>query len=508
MNPQSFRLRLLTISLLSGFAASSLHSATVNWDGGFVGGANNSGNWTDATNWSTDVVPVSPANTSDDVKFLDVTSGTRTVSINNGDNVTAKTINFTQTTAGASNIFSIASGGTLNLNSAQTWAAASAGTARVDLGGTVNFAIYNSGTVTVNTDLTFTNAGATFTHGGGSASSLFVFGGTVNVNAGAGTAQISDTGHSITTTFGATSSLLVNTGVFEFSTTLFSGTPGISVSVQGTTTIASGAAIKLTTDSANNAGGGSSGVLFANSGTLSQAGTVTTNARGSGGTTTLTNSGNWKVNGIAAVIEKTARSTAANPTFTNSAAAVFSGATLSDKIDFNHLTTPGTDLAFTNSGIIAAGNGSNGSGLTSVGTLTLVDFAVTNSVTTSSLTFDIGGTTGGQFDVLALQSSSLVLTNATLAINLVNGFAPSSSFSLNILTSDVPSSVSGSFVGLTVNGSANSDYSFSYNATTGIGTLSYTASSIPEPSTYAITAGVISLGMVSLRRRRGKTVSG
>jgi hypothetical protein len=511
MNSQSLRFRLFTLSLFSGLAVSSLHSATVNWDGGFVGGANNSGNWTDAANWSTDVVPLSPANTSDDVKFLDVTTGTRTVSINNGDNVTAKTIDFTQTTAGASNILSIASGGMLNLNSAQTWAAPTAGTSRVDLGGTVNFSVYNSGTVTVNTALTFTNAGANFTHGGGSANSVFNFNGAVNVNAGSGTAQISDsTAHSITSTFGSASSLLINTGTLEFTTTAFSANPGISVTVQGATTIASGAGLKLTTDSGNNAGGGSSGVSLTNSstGTLTQAGTITTNGRGSSGTATLTNSGAWKVNGTGAVIEKSNRSTAANPTFVNSAAAVFSGATLSDKIDFNHLTTPGTDLAFTNSGVIAAGNGSGGSGLTSVGTLTFVDFAITNSVSTSSLTFDIGGTTSGQFDVIALQSSSMTLTNATLAINLVNGFAPSSSFSVDILTSDVPSSVSGSFVGLTVNGSANSDYSFSYNSSTGIGTLSYTASSIPEPSTYAITAGVISLGMVSLRRRRGKNVSG
>lgn len=510
MNPQSLRLRLLTVSLFSGLAGSSLHSATVNWDGGFVGGANNSGNWTDATNWSTDVVPLAPANTSDDVKFLDVTvtSGTRTVSINNGENVTAKTINFTQTTAGAANILSIASGGTLSLNSAQTWSAASAGTARIDLGGTINFSVYNSGTVTVNTDLTFTGAGANFTHGGGSASPVLVFGGAVNVNAGAGVAQISDsTAHSITATFGSTSSLLINTGTLEFTTTLYNSTPGVAVTVQGSTTIASGAGIKLTTDSASNAGGGNSGVTFTNTGTLGQAGTITTNGRGSGGTSTLTNSGTWKVNGLAAVIEKANRSGAANPTFVNSSGAVFSGATTADKIDFNHLQTAGTDIAFTNSGIIAAGNGSSGSGLTSVGTLTLVDFNISNSASTSSLTFDIGGTTSGQFDVLALQSSSMTLTNATLAINLVNGFAPSSSFSVDILTSDAPSSVTGSFVGLTVNGSANSDYSFAYNSTTGIGTLSYAASSIPEPSTYAIAAGVISLGMVSLRRRRGKNVS-
>jgi hypothetical protein len=105
--------------------------------------------------------------------------------------------------------------------------------------------------------------------------------------------------------------------------------------------------------------------------------------------------------------------------------------------------------------------------------------------------------------VLALESGSLVLTNATLAIHLVNGFAPGASFSLNILSSDVPASITGSFVGITVNGSANADYSFSYNTTTGIGTLAYTAASIPEPSTYALAAGLATLGLAVLRRRAG-----
>lgn len=507
MNSHHLRLALPACLLLTALPSSPLLAVTNNWDGGFVGGANNSGNWTDATNWSTDAVPLSPANTSDDVKFLDVTGGaTRIVSINSGENVTAKTINFTQTTAGSSNILSIASGGTLNLNSKQTWNAASAGTARVDLGGTISFIPgYDGGVVTVNTDLTFTNAGANFTRGGGPVTATFDFNGTVNVNAGAGTAQISDTtaaGGKITSTFGASSHLLINSGTLEYATTGYSGAT-VTVTLNGTTTLASGTELKLTTDSANNTGFGSSGVLLTNTstGTLSQAGTITTNGRGSGGTSTLTNSGLWKVNGLSAVIQKTNRSGAANPTFVNSTSAVFTGTTSSDKIDYNHLQTPGTDLALTNSGIIAPGNGSGGTGLTSVGRLTLVDFAITNSITTSSLTFDIGGGSSGQFDVLELQSSSMNLNNATLAINLVNGFTPGASGSWDILISDTPASISGSFFSITVNGGVNTDYSFAYNSTTGIGTLLYTAA-IPEPAAQAAVAGAMIAVFACGRRRR------
>lgn len=510
MNPQPLSLPLLTAALLAALSVPSLHAATAfTWDGS--GNPNTSGNWTDATNWNPDGTPA--LSNSDTVTLGNVTPGTRTISINSGETATAKSIAFTQSTAGGFNILSIASGGTLNLGGGQTWAAPTAGTSRVDLGGTVDFTGLNSGSVAINTDLTFTGAGSIL-RSSGSGDAVFTFGGAVNVNAGSGTAQITYA-HATnlkktSATFG--SSLSVNSGTLEIAGNTYSSSPGAAITVQGTTTIAAGAGIKLTSDSGNNVAGGSSGVTFTNSGTLTQGGTIVVNPRGNGGASTITNSATWRVSGLSAGIEKSSRTNTVVPAFSNSSTGVFTGSTASDKITYTNpnpdpLTGGGPTIAFTNSGVIAAGNGSNGSGLTSVGTLTLVNFAITNSVTTSSLTFDIGGATSGQFDVLAFQSSTLKLDNAMLAIKLVNGFAPSSSFSVDILTSDVPSSVSGSFVGLTVNGSANSDYSFAYNSTTGIGTLSYTASSIPEPSTYAIAAGVISLGMVSFRRRRGKNVS-
>jgi len=508
MKPLSTHLYyLLATTLLTAIAAPSIHAATAfSWDGGFVGGANNSGNWTDTTNWNPDGTP--SLSNADTVTLGNVTSGSRTISINNGETATAKSLTFTQTTTGATNILSIASGGTLNLGGGQTWAAATAGTSQVDLGGIVDFTGFSSGNVNINNTLNFTADGATLkssnTNAPSSSGTGFGFNGTVTVDVGSThTATIAYTQtRNMYVAFGTTSTLSITTGTLEFSSALYNSSPGVSVTVNGATTIAAGAGLKLTSDSGNNAGGGSSGVLFTNSstGTLSQAGTITTNGRGSGGANTLTNSGTWKVNGTGAIIEKL-RSTSASPTFVNSSGAIFTGATAADKIDFNH-TTAGTDIAFTNSGIIAAGNGSNGSGLTSVGTLTLVDFAVTNSVTTSSLVFDLGGTTAGQFDVLALQSGSMNLTNATLAINLVNGFTPSTSSSWNILTSDVPASVTGSFVGLTINGSPDANYSFAYNSSTGIGTLSYTAASIPEPSAATALLGLSGLAWTLVRRRR------
>ncbi len=478
-------------------ASSSLSAQTVNWDGN--GDANASGDWSTGANWAGDVAPSTTAITAG---LVNVSSGTRTISINNGDTVTAKQLAFTQSTAGATNLLSIASGGTLNLGGGQTWVAPTAGTSRVDLGGEVNFTGFISTSVTVDTGLTFSNAGAVFRASSTNGGPTFNFNGLVNVNAGAGTAQIAYTGgnRAISANFGATSNFAINSGTLEVATTSYnSGANAVSLSLAGATTIASGAGLKLTTDSGSSANGGNAGVTLTNSGTLAQAGTITVNARGSGGASPLTNSNTWKVSGMSAAIVKNTNLGSPDPTFTNTSAGSFTGATANDRIAYNHIESAGTNLAFTNSGIIAAGNGSNGSGLTSVGTLTLVDFAVTNT-TDSTLAFDIGGTSAGQFDVLAFESGSIDFSNAKLAITLVNDFAPGASFDLEIFTADIGTSVSGSFSEITVNGVADANYSFAY--VDGVGTLSYSA--VPEPSTYAALAGLATLGLALVRRRGSK----
>ncbi|CAM2987322.1 beta strand repeat-containing protein [Rariglobus hedericola] len=492
MNSQYLRFPLLVASLLAALSPFSLSAAPVTWTGN--GDANNSGDWVTPSNWS--AYPTS----ADFATLGNVTSSSRTVTIKNGETANAGRLIFDQATSGSSNILTIASGGLLTgLSGSQTWAAPTAGTTTVNVGGTIEFT-GGTGAFAINTGLNFTDNGAIIRSISASATPAFTFGGAVNVAVGSGgIAQISNTntGQTLGATFGAASTLTVTSGTLEFfSARTFGGVGSVTTTLQGTTSIASGATLKLAVTSA--AGIGSAGVALTNSGTLTQSGKVTTSSRGGGGPSTITNSGTWAVSGSGVIEKLTNTASTAVTVFTNTG--TLRGSTTSDSLNYDHEVSAGSDLIFTNSGIIAAGNGSNGSGLTSVGTLTFIDFNITHSVTTSSLVFDIGGTTGGQFDVIALQSSQMALTNATLAINLVNGFTPSSSFALDILTSDVPSSISGSFVGITVNGSANPNYSFNYNSTTGIGTLSYNA--IPEPSTYAAAAGLLSLGAGILRRRR------
>lgn len=492
------RSALTAASLLAAF--SSLSAQTVNWDG--AGDANTGGAWLDGANWAGDTAPSTTAITAG---LVNVTSGTRVISITDGQTATAKNLLFSQSSADAANVLSIASGGVLNLSGGQIWAAPTAGTSRVDLGGTVSFDGFLSG-VTVNTDLAFTNAGAVFRAVSSSTSAPFTFGGEVTVDAGAGVAQIAYTGSTSSRTLSATfgSALNINSGTLELYTTVVSlNAVAASANTQGATDIAAGAELRLST---NSAGFGSSGVALSNSGTLTQGGKITTNGRGNnaGATNTLTNSGVWKVGGLGAVIEKATNNNALNPTFVNTAAGVFTGSSAADRIDFDHIQTAGTDLAFANSGVIAAGDGSGGSGLSSVGTLTLVDFAVANT-STASLAFDIGGVDAGQFDVIALESGAFDFGDASLAITLVNGFAPSSAFELAIFTTDAPGSVSGTIANLTVNGVANTDYAFSYDNLTGVGTLSFTA--IPEPSSFAALGGLATLGLALVRRRRDRPTS-
>jgi PEP-CTERM putative exosortase interaction domain len=500
MLPRSFRYTSLTPALLA--AISTLSAQTINWDGN--GDANASGDWLDDVNWAGDAAPSA---TSITAGLGNVSSGTRIITINTGETATAKNLAFTQTSADGTNILSIASGGTLNLGGGQIWDAPTAGTSRVELGGTIDFTGLTSGSVTVNTGLSFTANGAVFRSSNASGAPVFNFNGSVDVNVGSGgLAQIAYTGgnRAITTNFGATSHLSISSGTLEIATPLYNNTPGVTISLQGTTAIAAGAGLKLTPDSASNGGGGSSGVSFSNSGALTIAGKITTGGRGGGGATTFTNSGTWHVSGLDAVIEKATRAaTGANPTFTNTTTGVFAGASADDRIVFNHDQIPGTDLAFTNSGVIAAGNGSGGDGLSSVGTLTLVNFAVVNT-DTSTLVFDVGGVSTGQFDVLALESGTFDFGDATISINLVNDFVPTTGFALDIFVTDAPASVSGTIAGLLVNGVANDDFSFSYDASTGIGTLSFTGSAIPEPSSAAALLGAAGLGLAALRRRRSR----
>lgn len=483
---------LLGLSL----CAPALNAQTVlNWTGN--GNSNNGGNWTDPLNWG-GATPVGTNNAT----LVNVTAGTRTVTVNSGESVTAQRLTMTQTTSGT-NILAIASGGTLTLtndNSAYSWGAAATGggTSRIDLGGTINLSGRTSTTgVTINNDLNFAAGSRIQNTTAQNTVAQLNFNGIVNVDAAGGVARIERSGGNAVTspTFGATSTLNINSGTFQvFTTNQNANSVVLNMSTAGTTFVASGAELRLSVQSG---GSGSAGVALSNSGSFTMAGKVTSDGRGSNvaATNTITNTGSWIISGTSAVIEKATNSNQNNPTFVNSTTGILRGSGTLNMLDYNHLQTPGTDLALTNNGKIQLGNGSSGSGLSSVGTLSLVDVAPILAGT-SILEIDLGGTTAGSYDVLNITSGSLTL-GGTLAISLVNGFAPNG-FSLNIITGGSP--ISGSFSAITVNGVSNADYSFSY--ADGIGTLTM---AVPEPSvTMLCLAGA---GMAFFRRSRRAPLS-
>lgn len=502
----------LTVLALAGLCPLSSQTL-VNWTGN--GNSNASGNWTTPENWSSSLAPAA----TDRVTLGNVTTGTRIVTIDTADAI-AQRLALVQTSA-ATNILSITSGGRLTLtndSAGYNWGAAATGggTARIDLAGTISLAGRTGGTTTtaalnINTDIAFANGGRLeAAYDASTPLNRIAMHGTIDVNAGAaGVATIARIAPSVTTNnagdfyvdFGAASHLNVTTGRLAITTSqVNSGADAVNVTTAGTTHIASGASLTVT---AVGAGSGSAAAVYTNSGTLTLAGKLGVNGRGGNtinNVTSLTNSGTWRVSGASAQIERTMTIADANrPTLANTATGIVTGTTTSDTLTYVSDYVAGEDLAFTNSGVIAAGAGSSGAGLASVGTLTLVNFAVVNTAT-ASLVFDIGGATAGQFDVLALQSGTFDFTNATLDVRLVNNFAPSESFSLAVFVSDAPTSVTGTITGLTVNGSSNDNYSFSYDNITGIGTLNYSA--IPEAASAPLLLGLAGLGLALTRRRR------
>lgn len=457
--------------------SSAQAAATATWVSSTTGG-----NWVDAANWTGSAAPTSSSYAS----LLNVTSGTRTIMINSGENATAKTITLSQTTAGAANNLTIASGGTLTLgvsgSAVQNIGVVTGGSSLISLGGTLAL----TGGVAANgyligSDLTMSD-GAKIT--AAAQGTLLAFGGVVN---SAGSVTISNS-NALTAVFNST--LNVNSGTLEFYQGAGTGTVALtSVTVKGATTIASGATVKLSGPSTGNF----AGTAFINTGTLTQEGTISLNGRASATTTytqVLSNSGTWVVSGSGAVIEKLTNGTVApEPTFTNTVGGILKG---TGTLDYNNLASAGTNIAATNAGTIQMGNGTNGTG--TIGDLALTDFALTLS-STSVLEFDLGGTTSGLFDTFTLNSSSMVL-GGTLSLYLVNGFAPTSDFSINLILGG--STLSGNFTSLLVNGVADSNYTFSY--ANGIGTLSY----VPEPETWALLiTGVMLCVWVSHRRRAG-----
>lgn len=256
-----------------------------------------------------------------------------------------------------------------------------------------------------------------------------------------------------------------------------------------------------------------SDITFTNTGQVAHAGTLSALPEERGDTSWI-NSGTWTVTGSTAKLEDRRANVSGTiaPTFVNQAGGVIRGSSSADTLEFDAtsagLTT--TQLNITNSGAVAPGAGTNQSGLSSVGALTLRDTNVAFTGT-GALQIDVGGIGAGQHDLFTLATGLTSPTGAgtlnlsavgdTLAVTLVNGFSPSASFSIPIATYG---SLVGGFDLLSVNGMT--DGGNTYDAGTGtysivhdVNTTSLVFTIIPEPASLAL---LVVGGLCLLPRRQ------
>lgn len=245
--------------------------------------------------------------------------------------------------------------------------------------------------------------------------------------------------------------------------------------------------------------------VFSNSGSLTQSGSLQFRSNNSATSTlgqrTFSNTGTHAISGTAATIESLTNSgtggsgIAAAINYTNSGR--LSGATANDKLTYTN--TSGTaavnTLVLGVSGEITPGNGSNGSGTSSIGALSFENINITLSGS-AKLTFDIGGSGPGLFDTIALAGTGGVFnlgSSSILDIRSVNGATPTGSYL--ILSAN---SLSGNFSSLLYNGAAVTD---EYTITYLTGGVQLDFGVIPEPSVGLLLLSGLGI-LVFLRRRR------
>ncbi len=245
-------------------------------------------------------------------------------------------------------------------------------------------------------------------------------------------------------------------------TITFGGSLDISSNATGNLTIA-GEGNTAVTGAVFNSGTGLRGLTKTGSGTLTLNGTNAYNGA------TQVSDGTLRINGS---------------TSASSAVTVASGATLGGS------GTVGGATTISSGGLLTAGTDAS-----TIGTLSFSSTLTGSSGSTFSLKLNSSSLTSDLFTV----TGAATLDGATLALIDLGSATLTNGQSFTLLTA---SSVSGTFLNLT-NGAAirvgTTDYTLNYlsNAVT----LTAATSSIPEPSTYALLAGLGILGLVVYRRR-------
>ncbi|MBE2204713.1 MAG: PEP-CTERM sorting domain-containing protein [Chthoniobacterales bacterium] len=245
---------------------------------------------------------------------------------------------------------------------------------------------------------------------------------------------------------------------------------------------------------------------FTNDGTLNHAGTMLIQGNFTGSRDIAVGStGVYRVQGAAARITALG-GVGSGENVSNTRLLVsgtFTGSSASDVLTFKNATgKPSLNyLVMTGSGAhFTPGNGSNGAGTSSIGSLELVDTNLT--LTTSTLTFDIGGTQGsGLFDELTLTlatgSGGAVMalgTDSILDIRMVNGFLPASEQTYQIIGAN---SRTGTFGTLLYNGAAVSgEYTVNYLSNG----VEIVMAAVPEPTSILLT--IAGLFFMLARRRK------
>lgn len=536
--------KLTALALLASVALGSASAQTV-WDGNT--NPNNSGDWLTGANWSTNNVPAAAAN----VQLNDVTSGNRTVTLNNGaTNTTVNSLSLTQSTTTSSpiNTFELQSALTLSaITGFNTTLGAGvdvsqlvttlSGNGRIILGagGAENVAMINRGTFNLTNGPASGNAAGFIARNQVAANRDLAFQnfGILNL-ASSGTPALSDGGAVIGglgTAERRYDTVVTNSGTINVAGLGTIGTVNTSSTSNG------GATLTNNDGGTVNIGDGGTLQLASRSNSNGSKTALVTNAQG--GTINLGVSGNAASNGRLVLTHRTNSAfsgSADAPTVNNSGTLNLHGTSRVEFVQFTNLTTQFDDFIVNNTatGVInlsdaaRIGNTAKNTLLTNAGLLTKAGDGTAEIQSAASGTFANTGTIylrGGALDV----TSAINSTGGDLRFDLGNAsfasarlLAPSITLSgsnlelvfTSTLSGDLSfnlwdATVSGTFDEIILSGSgfggtyttsdfSSNGYDFSLNYATGV----LTATVIPEPSSFAALAGLGVLGLAALRRRR------